>query len=201
MAREVIDLPGPAPDLAPALVGVDRGLRLGLGAAFAVAAVLAPGAPWRLALAAVAVLHLADRLARPAALAAAVLALPALVWGGAPAPWLGVLAAAAVRARLQWGPSGEHLARVRGLRRSHARGVAAMELHRARAAQRDEDARAAELQRAGDAFERAGRARTELRALGVETRPSPLLRYAASATAALPPRLARMALRWLEGDA
>ena len=73
-----------------------------------------------------------------------------------------------------------------------------MELHRARAARLAEEAHADELRRAGDAFERAGRARAELRALGVEARSSSLAHFAAPAAGVLPSRVGRAALRWLE---
>lgn len=202
MARDVIDLPGPEPQLASLLIGADLGLRLGLGATFATAAALAPGGlgPASLAFAAVALLHLADRLPRAAGVAGAALALVAPFTGAAPAAWLGVLAAAAVRTRLQWGPAGGHLARIRALRRTQARGVAAMELRKARAGRLAEDERAAELQRAGDAFERSGRARAELRTLGADRRTPSVAHYAAPAAAALSPRLGDAALRWLESD-
>ena len=201
MARDVIDLPGPEPELAPALAGADRGLRLGLAAAFGLAAALAPEAPWSppaATFAATALLLACGWLPRLAGLAALASALLALLGGAEPAPWLGVLAAAGVRVRLQWGPAGDHLERVRALRRTRARGVAAMELRRVRAAQLPEDARSAELERAGDAFERAGRARTELRALGIEKPARSVVRYAAPLAEALPPRLIDAALRWLE---
>lgn len=202
MARDVIELPGPEPQLASLLIGADRGLRLGLGATFATAAALGPGTPGAasFAFAAVALLHLADRLPRAAGAAAAALAVLAPFAGGAPAPWLAVLAAAAVRTRLQWGPAGAHLAHIRALRRTQARGVAAMELRKARAARLAADERAAELRRAGDAFERSGRARTELRTLGAERRGASVAHYAASAAAALSPRFGDAALRWLESD-
>jgi hypothetical protein len=202
MARDVIDLPGTEPPLAALLVASDRGLRLGLAATFAAAAALAPGGPGptSLACAALALALLADRLPRTTSVAGTALAAAAALSAGAPAPWLGVLTAAAVRTRLQWGPAGAHLARIRALRRTQARGVATMALRKARAGRVGEDERAAELRRAGDAFERAGRAGAELRALGAERRAGSLARQATRAAGALPPRVCDAALRWLENE-
>lgn len=179
MTREVIDLtrPGERPlaeaDPAAALARMDGVLRVGLGVVWLAAACLGQpsllGAP-ALVAAALAVLGVAallDLAPRATALAGIAVSLAVLPGGAALAGWLAVVAAAGGRAVLWLGPAREPLTRVRGLRRERARQATAMELRRAHAAALPESQREAELTRAGDAFERAGHAAAELRALGV----------------------------------
>ena len=182
MTREVIDLtrPGerslPEADPAGALARMDRVLRVGLGVAWLAAAslgqpsLLGPPALVAGALAVLGVAALLDLAPRATALAGVVVSLGALPGGAAVAGWLAVVAAAGVRAVLWLGPAREPLSRVRGLRREWARQGTAMELRRAHAAALPDAEQQAELTRAGDAFERAGRAGAELRALGVVMR-------------------------------
>lgn len=203
MSRRIVDLPrtGSDPTLAGALAGLDDGLRLSLAAAWLAAA--AAGLPAWLghrgalaaALAACGAAALVDVWPRALAaggLAVSLLALPA---GAALAPWLAVLGAAGVRAALHLGPPAALLERVRALRRARGAALAATEILRARAAALSGDAGRAELSRAGDAFELAGRARTALRELGIEARASALLaRAGGRAAAALLPAAADAAL-------
>jgi hypothetical protein len=178
----VIDLPRPGegslPEADPggALARTDRVLRLGLGVAWLAAACLGQpsllGAPTLVggALALLGLAALLDLAPRATALAGVVVSLGVLPGGTALAGWLAVVAAAGVRAVLWLGPARGPLARVRDLRRQRARQMTAMELRRAHAAALPETERNAELTRAGDAFEWAGRAGAELRAPGVGVR-------------------------------
>ncbi len=202
MTHEVLDLPGTPDDadLGAAVAGLDRILRWGLAAAWlglsvlGAPAALLPEAPLRVAFTLVGLAALFDpapRLAAPAGLAVSLAALPA---GAALAPWLALVAAAGARARLHLGPAGHRLAGIRRLRRATARGVAAMEIRRARAAELPEKSRDGELSRAGDAFERAGRASAALRALGVGTAGTQALARSAGRTAARLPSGPRDAL-------
>jgi hypothetical protein len=204
MAPELVEIRGSdASDTAAgAAARTDTLLRWSLAAAWAAAAVTGPE-PWllpapvaRLALGACAALAALDLWPRASAVAGLAASLAALPTGVALAPWLAVLGAAAARVGLRLGPSGERLTRVREahLRRSQA--LLATELHRRRSRRLSEPARSAELGRAGDAFERAGRARAELRALGVERGARPLApRLAAALT---PPALAEPLVRHLD---
>jgi len=180
-APEIADLaavaPGQAAPEAPgrALVAADGVLRWSLAAALGAAAVAGPE-PWLLAgelarpaLGAGALalaLDAAPRIAIPAILALAGAALPG---GAAVGPWLAVLGAAAARALLRFGPAGELLDHVRVARRRHLRAALATALRRSRAEALAEPQRTEEIRRAGDAFEIAGRARSELRALGLRS--------------------------------
>jgi hypothetical protein len=152
---------------------MDRVLRVGLGVAWLAAAwlgqpaLLGPPALVAGGLAVLGAAALLDLAPRTTALAGVVVSLGALPGGAALAGWLAVLVAAGVRAVLWLGPAREPLTRVHGLRRERRRQATAMELRRAHAAALPDAEREAELTRAGDAFERAGRAGAELRALGV----------------------------------
>lgn len=219
MSRDVIDLPrtsdsgtggSPPPsgaaDSGGGLPRVDRALRLGLAAAWLTAAVLglpslatSPGLTCG-ALAGLGAAALLDLAPRATALAGLVVSLVVMPGGAALAGWLAVVAAAGVRAVLWLGRGHDSLARVRALRRERARQAAAMELRRAHARALPEPEGEAERTRAGDAFERAGRAGGELRTLGVEVRGcrSPL-RFAAPLLArSLPDRLRSALVQRLE---
>jgi hypothetical protein len=201
VSRRILDLPRTEPDLARALAGLDAGLRLALAAAWLAAAAL--GTPALIgsspalaaALAACGVAALADVWPRASAVAGLAVSLLALPGGPALAPWLALLGAAAARVALQLGGAGALLERVRVLRRARATALAATEILRARAAALPDAAGSAELGRAGDAFELAGRARGALRELGVEGRVGPALaRAAGRGAAALLPASADAAL-------
>ena len=163
-------------ELGRSLVALDALLRWSLAAAWLAAAaaelpvLFAAPAPARVALAGCGLAALVDarpRLVAGLGLAASLLALPELP---SLAPWLALLGAATARLWLHAGSSGGLLQRVHALRRQHARHLLATELHRARAAALPAREGDAELARAGDAFERAGRARRDLAALGIQPR-------------------------------
>jgi len=157
-----------------ALVGGDGVLRWTLAASLAGAAAAGPE-PWLLAeeLARPALgagafalaLDVAPRLAVPGVLVLAAAAFPG---GEAAGAWLAVMGAAGARTLLRFGPGGELLDRVRTARRQQRRAALATALRRARAETLPEPRRTEGLRRAGDAFEVAGRARGELRALGLQ---------------------------------
>jgi len=187
-----------------ALVAADGVLRWSLAAALAAVAVAGPE-PWLLAgelarpaLGAGALalaLDAAPRVAIPAILALAGAAFPG---GAAAGPWLAVLGAAGARALLRFGPAGELLGHVRAARRRHLRAALATALRRSRAEALPEPQRTEELGRAGDAFEIAGRARSELRALGL--RPAAWPAGVRTAAALLAPVLTDSAVAALADD-
>ncbi len=165
-----------APPLAAAVLGAEAGLRLGLGLgwlglgvaplAFERAGDAAAGRVVAAALLALCgALILAARLPRLAPAAGLGVLLLARA---APLPLLFVCAGAALaRVALHGGASGGWLRGVARERRDLALHLAATELARARAAAASDEARReAALHAAGDAYERAGRARRELEGLG-----------------------------------
>jgi hypothetical protein len=179
MTDRIVDLPravdGGA-ELAGRIAALDAALRLSLASAWLVAAALGPPAlldaerPLALALAACGAAALLDALPRVTAAAGLAVSLLALPGGPALAPWLALLGAAAARAGLQLEPCGELLGRGRELRRARAAALVATEIHRSQVAGEADEAGRAALERAGDAFELAGRARDALAALGIEGR-------------------------------
>jgi hypothetical protein len=173
MARELLELHGRVGDAA-ALAVADAALRIGLAAAWLAAGAATPLLP------VCALLVLADAWPRAAIAAGAA----ATLLAGLPlSQTLALLAAAAARLTLLVGPSAELLREIRGLRRERARALLLTELRRA----------GGDLGGAGDAFERAGRARSRLSALGIEDRLVPTAaRHLARASARLLP------LRWRE---
>lgn len=116
-------------------------------------------------------LGLAPRAVSAAGLA---LSLPLLPPGSWVAAWLVLAGAAAGRLALRRGVRGRWLREVERLARDEALGCALLELGRALAARAAAAAESsARIARAGDAYERAGRARAALRLLGVEARAFP----------------------------
>jgi hypothetical protein len=177
-------LPSRSPDsprLGPALVRADALLRLGLGLAWVASGwwgvepalrlePLAAGAA-RTLLAACGLLSLAGVLTRTST--ALGLALSGLLIPGdaALAPWLALVAAAAARLVLHRGPSASWLDRTLRRRSELRIDLLATELCRAQArGARDASARSQALGRAGDAYERAGRALASLALAGLDER-------------------------------
>jgi hypothetical protein len=178
--------PAPSSDslrLGPALVRADALLRLGLGLAWLA------GAGWgvepalrleplaasaaRALLAACGLLSLAGVLNRTSTALGLVLSALLIPTGAALAPWLALLAAAAARLVLRGGAAASWLDRTRRRRTQLRIDLLATELCRAQArGARDAAARGQALGRAGDAYERAGRALAALALAGLDARTS-----------------------------
>jgi hypothetical protein len=172
-----------SPRLGPALVRADALLRLGLGFAWLAgggwgaepALRLEPVAASaaRALLAGCGLLSLAGVLTRTSTALGLVLSALLIPTGAALAPWLALLAAAAARLVLRGGAAASWLDRTRRRRTELRIDLLATELCRAQArGARDASERGQALGRAGDAYERAGRALAALALAGLDERSS-----------------------------